>query len=122
MLDALAKGISDPMTLAELSRGKLRKKRPELIKAFSGTFTKNDQRLLAVQLQWVDDLNARLTTLSGLIDEKAAPYDAIIQRLDTVPGINSILATEIVAETGGDMRSEERRVGKECRSRWWPYH
>ena len=22
----------------------------------------------------------------------------------------------------GDMRSEERRVGKECRSRWSPYH
>ena len=21
-----------------------------------------------------------------------------------------------------DMRSEERRVGKECRSRWSPYH
>src|SRR6266478_9533764 len=21
-----------------------------------------------------------------------------------------------------DARSEERRVGKECRSRWWPYH
>src|SRR3712207_7426965 len=24
--------------------------------------------------------------------------------------------------TGGSMRSEERRVGKECRSRWSPYH
>ena len=24
--------------------------------------------------------------------------------------------------TGGDYRSEERRVGKECRSRWSPYH
>src|ERR1039457_1786243 len=24
--------------------------------------------------------------------------------------------------TIGDMRSEERRVGKECRSRWSPYH
>ena len=23
---------------------------------------------------------------------------------------------------GGAMRSEERRVGKECRSRWSPYH
>src|SRR5690349_22986752 len=22
----------------------------------------------------------------------------------------------------GLTRSEERRVGKECRSRWWPYH
>src|SRR5258706_180260 len=24
--------------------------------------------------------------------------------------------------TGGGARSEERRVGKECRSRWSPYH
>ena len=24
--------------------------------------------------------------------------------------------------TAGAMRSEERRVGKECRSRWSPYH
>ena len=23
---------------------------------------------------------------------------------------------------GSNMRSEERRVGKECRSRWSPYH
>ena len=28
-----------------------------------------------------------------------------------------------IAVTGGDFaRSEERRVGKECRSRWSPYH
>src|SRR2546430_14437151 len=26
------------------------------------------------------------------------------------------------AGTGKKMRSEERRVGKECRSRWSPYH
>jgi len=26
------------------------------------------------------------------------------------------------AEDGQDPRSEERRVGKECRSRWSPYH
>src|SRR5256885_16163539 len=25
-------------------------------------------------------------------------------------------------DSGGDVRSEERRVGKECRSRWSPYH
>ena len=24
--------------------------------------------------------------------------------------------------TGNEVRSEERRVGKECRSRWSPYH
>src|SRR5688572_30906830 len=27
---------------------------------------------------------------------------------------------EMLAHTSA--RSEERRVGKECRSRWWPYH
>ena len=32
------------------------------------------------------------------------------------------LMTAIGAEAGADDRSEERRVGKECRSRWSPYH
>src|SRR5690348_17997426 len=27
-----------------------------------------------------------------------------------------------LGELGQEFRSEERRVGKECRSRWWPYH
>ena len=29
---------------------------------------------------------------------------------------------KISARTGASARSEERRVGKECRSRWSPYH
>src|ERR1039458_9276578 len=28
----------------------------------------------------------------------------------------------VVTSPNGQTRSEERRVGKECRSRWWPYH
>ena len=30
--------------------------------------------------------------------------------------------TKIILELGDKIRSEERRVGKECRSRWSPYH
>ena len=30
--------------------------------------------------------------------------------------------TKVVVVGGGVVRSEERRVGKECRSRWAPYH
>ena len=29
---------------------------------------------------------------------------------------------QIICPPGSDFRSEERRVGKECRSRWSPYH
>ena len=34
----------------------------------------------------------------------------------------SVLAHHDAAEAGLFIRSEERRVGKECRSRWSPYH
>ena len=36
------------------------------------------------------------------------------------PQINAIVTLDI--ERGFLHRSEERRVGKECRSRWSPYH
>ena len=48
---------------------------------------------------------------------------------DWFPGGRDIILPLFVAngvtgvrDMGGDVRSEERRVGKECRSRWSPYH
>ena len=37
--------------------------------------------------------------------------------LDDEPGVRAVIITG-----AGRERSEERRVGKECRSRWSPYH
>src|SRR2546422_6711518 len=34
----------------------------------------------------------------------------------------TLRAAAIAAILAGSLRSEERRVGKECRSRWSPYH
>ena len=34
--------------------------------------------------------------------------------------LNNMIANRLPTKQGG--RSEERRVGKECRSRWSPYH
>ena len=34
----------------------------------------------------------------------------------------SAIAREANLARAHDLRSEERRVGKECRSRWSPYH
>src|SRR2546425_570925 len=46
--------------------------------------------------------------------------------LELLREIDSSVPTEIVLITGNatvdSARSEERRVGKECRSRWSPYH
>ena len=51
--------------------------------------------------------------------------DSLIQMFPNVP-FQKLLGIEIV-EIVTDravvcLRSEERRVGKECRSRWSPYH
>ena len=35
---------------------------------------------------------------------------------------NGVLVPVTVLQAGPCVRSEERRVGKECRSRWSPYH
>ena len=41
-----------------------------------------------------------------------------------IPGVNNtyFLRAALNAQRLADGRSEERRVGKECRSRWSPYH
>ena len=36
--------------------------------------------------------------------------------------LEEVIAVIRQAEAEGKTRSEERRVGKECRSRWSPYH
>ena len=44
---------------------------------------------------------------------------------DLVMSIDNVIAIAGAAQNAGEQhlcRSEERRVGKECRSRWSPYH
>ena len=54
--------------------------------------------------------------------------EAMKDVIDPELGINVVdlgLVYGVTVEDGNaviDMRSEERRVGKECRSRWSPYH
>ena len=50
-------------------------------------------------------------------------------KVAVITGVNSGIGrrtAELFAEQGANIvgvdRSEERRVGKECRSRWSPYH
>ncbi len=103
MLGALASGTTNPAQLAELARGKLRNKRADLRLALSGTFTEDDAHLLDVQLGVIEQLEQKLVDLERLIAQKVAPYEHMLARLQTVPGVGRIVAVDVLAEIGTDM-------------------
>ena len=58
---------------------------------------------------------------TGLDAALHQPFDLIL--LDVMlPGIDGFAICKQVRAEKDIPRSEERRVGKECRSRWSPYH
>ena len=54
--------------------------------------------------------------------EELVPQDHLLRKIDKYIDFSFIrdLTRDLYCHTNG--RSEERRVGKECRSRWSPYH
>jgi transposase len=103
MLRALTNGVSDPVVLSELSYSTLRRKRPQLVQALTGSLSTEDRHLLKIQLDLVDDLERQLGRIDDMIDQKVKPYESLIQLLDTVPGINRTIAEEILGEIGTDI-------------------
>jgi len=103
MLQALVDGTTDPAVLAELARGKLRKKLPELRRALQGRFRSHHAFLIEQIFAKIDFLDEVLERLTTEIDQRLVPFEPMLTRLDTSPGIDRIGAISIVAETGGDM-------------------
>lgn len=103
MLDQLSRGVTDPHLLSELAKGTLRGKRGALKRAFRGTFTKDHANLLRIELKVISDLEAQIDRLEKLIEQHSAPFREVIELLDTIPGVNQTLATDLVAEIGVDM-------------------
>jgi len=103
MIEALAGGERDPVVLARLARGVMRKKIPELEMACDGRFTASHAQMCRLHLAAYDHLTRQIAELDELVVAAAAPFEALIARLVTIPGIGQRTAEVIVAETGGDM-------------------
>jgi len=104
MVEALLQGQSDPGTLADLARGRLRRKLPALREALQGRFRAHHAFLATQILAKVDFLEDTIERLSAEIDEHLRPFEAEIARLMTIPGLARRNATTLFVETGGDMR------------------
>lgn len=103
MLQALVAGQDDPKKLAQLARGLLQKKIPALEQALQGRVTDHHRFLLGLLLDQVHGLDAMIARLNERITAQAAPRTETMQRLDTIPGVNRVVAEALVAEVGTDV-------------------
>jgi transposase len=101
MLRGLISGRAQPAQLADLARGTLRGKRPELELALEGNFTRQHafliHRLLIQERLLQQQERALERQIARLLDDR---QKAAITLWDTIPGVNETVATVLAAELG----------------------
>jgi len=100
MLSIIIEGQDDSEALAELAKGRMRNKMPELIEALTGHVRAYHRLMLVELLTHVDGLNQQLAQLNERIEQQTAPHAALIARLDEIPGVGKHTAEILLAEIG----------------------
>lgn len=104
ILAQLIEGNTDAAAMAELAKGKLRKKQALLEKALTGRVTAHHRFMLTQILSQIDSLDDAIETLDARIAEQMHPFEAELGRWDQLPGINMRLAQIILAEVGASLK------------------
>ena len=71
------------------------------------------------------DVSGMILSLNPIVTDTPSVYyvgGSIQKQLGEVVHTETLEVLHPCSVRGGGPRSEERRVGKECRSRWSPYH
>jgi len=103
ILNALVSGERDPQQLAQLAKGTLRNKIPQLADALQGRFTEHHAFMVGEYLIQIDTATAMIDRLTARIEDAMLPFQSARDALTTIPGVSITVADVIIAETGGDM-------------------
>ena len=102
MLRAIANGEDDPEKLSNLARRTLIRKKEELELALQGYVNPHQRLMLKTILTHIDFLNDQIELLDKEIAQRVSEYQEDIERLDSIPGIATRMAEQILAEIGTD--------------------
>lgn len=103
MLRAMARGEGNPQRWAAMALGKLKEKEAELVRALNGRFNDHFRYLLTDLLTDFDYIEAKVETVERHIQHEFAGHEDAINRLRTIPGVDTLTAWMIVSEIGWDM-------------------
>jgi transposase len=97
-LDAWIGGMTDAGVWAELARGRLRRKLPAWRQALQGRFRPHHAFLVGQILAKLDFLEETIEALTEEIHRQLAPFEAALERLTTIPGVQRRTAEAMLAE------------------------
>ena len=103
MLQAMIDGQREPVVLADLAKRRLRSKTPELVEALTGRFREHHAFLARMHLGLIDQHTRAITELTERIEVVIEPFRAFRQLICSMPGVSTLVADVITAETGADM-------------------
>jgi transposase len=122
ILRALIAGETDPERLADLTTGRLKASRAQLVEALQGRVTAHHRFLIELHLTQIEALETAVQTLERHVGDALAPFRAAVDLLITMPGLSETAARVLVAEIGTDMTRFPRRVtwsrGLACVRAW----
>jgi len=102
ILEAMCRGVTDPAVLVRLS--KLRNVTgQELVEALECNIRPVHLVMIRHHLDLIDSLTRQVNRLDKTIKKLMKPYKKQVDLLDSIPGVDRVLAYAILAEIGVDM-------------------
>ncbi|TQR28051.1 IS110 family transposase [Lysinibacillus sphaericus] len=106
MLRAIAEGENDPEKLAGFARRSMKKKKAELELALRGYIQPHQRLMIKTILTHIDFLTAQIELLNQEVTCRLSTHQEDIERLDSIPGIATRMAEQILAEIGTNVEKQ----------------
>lgn len=103
ILKALIAGETDPDRLADLTSGRLKASRTQLVEALQGRVTAHHRFMLDLHLRQIEALDGAVEKLERHVGDAMSPFRAAVSLLTTMPGLSDTAARVLIAEIGDDM-------------------
>jgi transposase len=114
MLNAIAEGEEDPEKLANFARRTMKKKKEELELALRGYINPHQRLMLKTILKHIDFLTEQIEMLDKEVAQRVSKYQEDIERLDSIPGIATRMAEQILSEIGTDIKKQFPSAAHMC--------
>jgi transposase len=100
---ALLAGVVSPEAFAELAKGRLRKKTPDLQAALQGRFRPHHTQLRTHIFAHLEFLEESIAECEVQIAALGHPFAEVIALLATIPGVSPRTAQDLIADMGVEM-------------------